>query len=278
MSGRLHVLGRGELGQAVAFLERSPVENLFLTSKLDGSGIDRRRFGRLLAYVDETGDIRALCLDGGTLFVTGNEPAALAHFVTELGSFRRATSIVGPSFAALGLFVGLSERYGQAWSACSNVRRKQPLMLLDEPIAVAGDPRVRQLDESLFQTYLDASVQMYTDEIGSSPFKYGPGYEAFVLDRLRQGDAYGIVEDGEVIFKADLGPRYRGQVQLQGVWVRPDLRGQGLSKPALAQMMRLVQREFPLVSLYVNDFNLPALRSYVSLGFRTVGSLSTIHY
>ena len=42
--------------------------------------------------------------------------------------------------------------------------------------------------------------------------------------------------------------------------------------------MRLVQRRYPVVSLYVNDFNVPALRSYERLGFRTVGSLSTVHY
>ncbi|WP_231979147.1 hypothetical protein [Tessaracoccus coleopterorum] len=94
-------------------------------------------------------------------------------------------------------------------------------MLLDEPPAPEPDPRVRLLTEEDYESYLDASVHMYTDEIGSSPFKYGPGYERFVLDRLRRGEAFGIVEDGRVIFKADLGPRYRTQAQLQGVWVAP---------------------------------------------------------
>lgn len=278
MAGRLRVLRSDETNLALAFLESSPHENLFLTSRIGQAGADRRRLGRLLAYFDRDDQIRGICLDGGTIFVTTTDPAALPLFVDELGDFRRATSIVGPSFAALGLFTGLSQRFGEMWSTCSNVRRKQPLMVLDEPVAVDGDPRVQQLDESVFQAYLDASIDMYTGEIGSSPFKYGPGYETFVLERLRQGDAYGIVEDGEVIFKADLGPRHHNQVQLQGVWVRPGLRGQGLSTRALAQMMTLVQRRYPVVSLYVNDFNVPALRSYERLGFRTVGSLSTVHY
>lgn len=278
MTGRVRVIEGHELAEALAFLERSPIENLFLTSKLGESDQRRRHIGRLLAYRDDSGDIRALCLDAGTIFVTGGDAAALPLFVEELGKFRRATSLVGPSFAALGLFIGLSERYGDVWRVCSNVRRKQPLMVLDAPPSIEGDRRVHRLDETHFQSYLDASVDMYVGEIGSSPFKYGPGYESFVLERLRNGDAYGIVEDGEVIFKADLGPRHRGQVQLQGVWVRPDLRGQGLSKSALAQMMTLVQREYPQVSLYVNDFNQPAVRSYERIGFRTVGSLSTVHY
>lgn len=277
MTGRLRTLTPADTRLVMAFLERSPSENLFLTSKLGVDGVDRRRLGRLMGWFRDDA-LAAICLDGGTIFVTGNEPEALPHFVNEIGHFRRATSIVGPSFAALGLFVGLTERWGEMWGSCSNVRRKQPVMLLDTPITIEGDERVVQLDDDVFESYLEASVEMYTAEIGSSPFKYGPGYESFVLERLRQGDAYGIVEDGRVIFKADLGPRHRGQVQLQGVWLDPDLRGQGLAVPALAHMMRLVQRRYDQVSLYVNDFNQPAIASYERLGFRTVGSLSTIHY
>lgn len=278
MRGRVRTLGGHDLGRALEYLEESEAENLFLTAKLDEFGIDRRRLGRLLAYLDADGEIAGMCLDGGTLFVTGTDPNALPAFVDEIGGFRRASSIVGPSFAALGVFLGLCERHGERWSSCTNVRRRQPLMVLDQPIDIDGDPRVELLTEEHFQSYLDASVDMYTVEIGSSPFKYGPGYETFVLQRLRQRDAYGIVVDGEVIFKADLGPRHRSQVQLQGVWVQPELRGQGLAVPALAAMLRQVQRRFRRVSLYVNDFNAPALRSYERLGFETIGSLSTVHY
>lgn len=273
----LRTLETSETRRAMEFLERSPVENLFLTAKLSRRGIDRRSLGSLHAYFRD-GEITALLLDGGTVFVTGNDPEALPHFVRRLGTFRRCTSIVGPTFPALGLFVGLAERSKNQWGAVSNVRRKQPLMLLDAPPAADGDPRVRQLGEQVFESYLDASVDMYTDEIGSSPFKYGPGYESFVLARLREGDAYGIIEDGEVIFKADLGPSHDGQVQIQGVWMKPELRGQGLAVPALAAMLRQVMTRFDKVSLYVNDFNTAAIRTYERLGFRTIGSLSTVHY
>lgn len=277
MTGEMRTLQLQDSWRVMEFLEQSPVENLFLTSKVARFGLDRKRLGRIHAYLRD-GVITALCLDGGTVFVTGNDPDALPHFVRQLGGFRRATSIVGPTFPALGLFVGLAERWRDQWGSISNVRRKQPLMLLDRPCAADGDERVMRLGRDSFESYLEASVLMYTDEIGSSPFKYGPGYETFVLSRLDEGAAYGIVEDGEVIFKADLGPSHGGQVQLQGVWIQPELRGRGLAVPALAQMLRMVQKEFPLVSLYVNDFNTAALRTYERLGFETVGSLSTVHY
>ncbi len=277
MATGLRPLGPDDLHDVEALLAERPIENLFLASKIAQFGIDRRRVGRLLGF-ERDGRLTAVCLDGGTVFPAGFDPDAVPAFVRAIGPVRQATSILGPCMTALGVYVGLVERWPGGWRQVSNVRQRQPLMLLDRPPAIDGDDRVRLLTARDFDSYLAASVHMYTEEIGSSPFKYGSGYERFVKDRLRQDDAYGIVVDGEVVFKADLGPKLGGHTQLQGVWVHPKLRGRGLSVPALASMMRQVMERFPLVSLYVNDFNTPAIRAYERLGFITVGALATVHY
>ena len=277
MTPRLRALGTTDHAAVAEFLGRSPVENLFLASKVDSMGVDRRRLGQLHAF-ERDGEITSILLDGGTVFVAGFDPNALPAFVGQLGPIRRCTSILGPAVSVLGLFVGLTERWKGSWGAVANVRKRQPLMVLDAPTAVSPDPRVRLLTPDDYPSYLDASVNMYTDEIGSSPFKYGSGYERFVLQRLRDRDAYGIVEDGRVIFKADLGPKLGAQAQLQGVWVDPALRGRGISEPALAGMLNLAMERYPQISLYVNDFNTPAIKAYERLGFRQVGSLATVHY
>lgn len=259
------------------FLAQRPVENLFLASKIDALGFDRRRLGTVYAF-ERNGQITSLLLDGGTVFVAGFDPDALPAFVGQLGPIRRCSSILGPSVCVLGLFIGLAERWGGSWGAVSNVRKRQPLMLLDHDPLPPPDPRVRLLTKDDFPSYLEASVHMYTDEIGTSPFKYGNGYERFVMDRLRRGEAFGIVDDGTVIFKADLGPQLGDQAQLQGVWVAPERRGEGLSVPALSGMLRLAMLRFPEISLYVNDFNTAAIRAYDRLGFAEVGALATVHY
>lgn len=276
MPGELLALNRRDLPRLEAFLSQRPVENLFLLAKLRQYGMDRRRLGRMLAY--GTGNrYGAVLLDGGTIFVAGTDPDAISPFADAIGPSRRATSILGPSDMALSLYGTLRKRYA-SWGAISNVRQNQPLMVLTHRPACEPDPRVRLLTVKEYHSYLEASIHMYTEEIGSSPFKYGGGYETFVKQRLKQGEAWGIVEDGEVIFKADIGPKIHGQAQLQGVWVHPELRGHGLSVPALSGMLRDVMSTYPVVSLYVNDFNAPAVRAYERLGFKTVGSLSTVHY
>jgi len=61
------------------------------------------------------------------------------------------------------------------------------------------------------------------------------------------------------------------------VWVAPELRGQGLSVPAMASVVHLTRLSIaPVVSLYVNSFNTAALRTYASVGFRPYGHFATV--
>jgi predicted GNAT family acetyltransferase len=61
------------------------------------------------------------------------------------------------------------------------------------------------------------------------------------------------------------------------VWVEPELRGRGLAAPGMAAVVELTRRQVaPVVSLYVNSFNAPALATYRRVGFEQVGTFATI--
>src|SRR5262249_59113202 len=70
-------------------------------------------------------------------------------------------------------------------------------------------------------------------------------------------------EDGRVIFKAEIGSVTPHACQVQGVWVRPELRGRGLAEAGMAALVNdALNRVAPVVSLYVNDYNRPARAAY----------------
>ena len=77
-------------------------------------------------------------------------------------------------------------------------------------------------------------------------------------------------------FKADIGALSAQTCQVQGVWVRPDLRGRGLGTAALAGVLHYALRLAPTASLYVNDFNAAARRMYAKLGMRQAATLATV--
>jgi len=66
---------------------------------------------------------------------------------------------------------------------------------------------------------------------------------------------------------------------VQGVWVAPELRGHGLGFAGMAAVVALVRRDLaPVVSLYVNDYNLAARRVYERVGFRQTASFATVMF
>ena len=82
---------------------------------------------------------------------------------------------------------------------------------------------------------------------------------------------------GEVVFKAELAVVTPHTAQIQGVWVAPEWRGQGMATAAMAAVVRdVLRRVAPTASLYVNDYNVPAQRVYARCGFRPVGAFATV--
>ena len=61
------------------------------------------------------------------------------------------------------------------------------------------------------------------------------------------------------------------------MWLAPALRGQGLATSLMAAVTSAVLRGIASeATLYVNDFNTPAIATYEAVGFRRVGTFATI--
>jgi predicted GNAT family acetyltransferase len=79
------------------------------------------------------------------------------------------------------------------------------------------------------------------------------------------------------MFKAEIGAATSRACQIQGVWVAPEYRGRGLAAPAMAAVLRYALADVaPVASLYVNDYNTPARRTYRRVGFEEVGAFTSV--
>ena len=146
-------------------------------------------------------------------------------------------------------------------------------LLIGEPAGYARLATSADLGE-----LLPAAAAMFTEEVGFDPVaRYGDGYAAR-LRTLIAGRRSAIVTDvnGRVIFKADAGIVNLDAAQVQGVWLHPDYRGYGLAKPFFAAAAQILQRQYPHLSLYVNDYNARALAMYRGTGWEQIGQFSTI--
>lgn len=147
---------------------------------------------------------------------------------------------------------------------------------------VAPDPQVRPAVVGEGPLVVPAAVAMYMEELGYDPTAFGPQYARRAHELVARGHTFvrmGLGPDGrrQVIFKADIGALAGGVAQIQGVWTHPEMRGRGIASAAMVRVVELIQATIaPTVSLYVNDFNKPALKAYEKAGFVTVGEYATI--
>ena len=85
------------------------------------------------------------------------------------------------------------------------------------------------------------------------------------------------IENGRVLFKAELGSITPHACQLQSVWVAPELRGKGLGTAGVAAVCQVAMAEVaPVVSLYVNQHNVAAQRAYHKVGFTSTDEFHTV--
>ncbi|HEY7176076.1 MAG TPA: GNAT family N-acetyltransferase, partial [Micromonosporaceae bacterium] len=126
--------------------------------------------------------------------------------------------------------------------------------------------------------YLVAAVAMFIEEVGVDPRAHdgGRGYRRRVSNLIAAGRAWARFENGEVVFKAEVGSMSRTVGQIQGVWVHPDRRGEGLGAAGTAAVTDAVIASGRTASLYVNCFNAPARRAYQRVGFEQVATFATV--
>lgn len=262
---------------ALEICDTDPVANVFVASRIRALGMESGRLGaQIWGYTDADGRLASICYAGANLVpVRATSDALLAFADRALRQGRRCSSVVGSSAEVTELWGYLSPRWGPA----REVRAAQPLMAIDGPPLVTPDPGVRRVRMGEVETLLPACIAMFTEEVGVSPLAGDGGlaYRARVAELIRSGRAFARIEDGQVIFKAEVGAATPQACQVQGVWVHPDLRGRGLAAPGMAAVVNLARKSIaPIVSLYVNDFNAPARATYRRAGFAEVGEFMSV--
>lgn len=271
------VLEPSDLGAALAILESEPVANAFVTSRVQVAGLDPWRLGGEMWGWYADGRLRSLCYSGANLVpicATAEAVRAFADRARRTG--RRCSSIVGPAESTTQLWRLLEPTWGPA----RDVRSRQPLMVTEQlPDTIEPDPHVRRIRKEEVEVIMPACVAMFTEEVGISPMAGDGGllYQARVAELIGAGRSFARIDDGKVVFKAEIGAATTHACQIQGVWVAPEFRGRGLSETGMAAVLRYALEDVaPVASLYVNDYNTAARAAYRRVGFREVGAFMSV--
>ena len=248
---------------------------MFVSARIRSTGLDPSRLGGQLWGYTDGGALSAACYSGANLVPVQAGREAVAAFAARARmQGRRCSSIVGPA-----------EAVGQLWSALApfwgtprDVRPVQPVLAMSAPSAIEPDPRVRMVRSSELDVLMPACIAMFTEEVGVSPIGAdgGAAYRARQADLIAAGRSFARIDNGKVIFKAEIGAVTPYACQVQGVWVPPEERGRGHAVHGMAAVVQAALRLAPVVTLYVNDFNAPARAAYRHVGFTQAGTFMSV--
>jgi predicted GNAT family acetyltransferase len=264
------------ISQLQSLISQDPIRHCLLAARVEsGSGGYRNSYSDLLGYFDD-GKLKSALLCGANVVPVNTSLIARQEFASVLSrSGRRSSSIVGPASEVLDLWSRLSP----SWGSAREVREDQPVLAMREQSRVTIDDEVRYSTLADLDELVPACVAMFTEEVGVSPNSGGgaSAYRNRVAELVSARRSFVRYLGDELVFKAEIGTVGSEVAQVQGVWVKPEYRGKGISVPAMAAVVKYVLADIaPVVSLYVNNYNAPALATYRNVGFEQVDTFATV--
>jgi ribosomal protein S18 acetylase RimI-like enzyme len=272
-ASRLEVrpLGRDDQALALAMLDRNPVRDVFIASRILNDGaLTSAGPSPLWGAFDHGQHLRGLLHVGPNLVPAVEDEDACEALAAAAGGLYPTRMVVGERTAVELLW----SRVRSSYPAPREVRERQFVYALD-PEGLVRNPdattlgMARLAERSDEEAVLQLSAAMYTEEMGENPLARDPdGYRRRVRMLTARGWTYVYEVGGQLRFKMDVGCASRRTAQIQGVYVPPELRGRGLGTTAMAACCALAFDRHPNLCLYVNDFNAPAIALYERIGFR----------
>jgi predicted GNAT family acetyltransferase len=273
----LRELGDADRGVIRAMVDADPVgQCVFAARMARARTLTAFDIGGHLWGLDGPGGVEAACFAGGNLMPLGGAADAFHVIGEQLGRRPRTwSSVVGHAADVSALWSGV----GDGWGRPRSLRMDQPLLLATEVGPVQPDPLVVRVGPRDLMRYLPAALAMFSEELEIEPPP--SGVNSPYRSRLARLIAGGLAlarfdDDGRVLFKAEIAAVSAECCQVQGVWVDPNHRNEGLGAAGMAAVIAYGLALAPRVSLYVNDFNVAARRMYDRVGMTQVGTFATI--
>ena len=267
-------LTNNDVAEVLGFLAQRPIHTVAMMSLIHDNGIvSPFNRGTFFGCRDLNGQLEGVALVGhATLMETISDRAlaALAQVARECPSTH--------------LIMGEKERVADFWSHYSETGRRQRLACREwlfeltratearEPIVDLRPARMSELE-----LVMPIQAQLAFHESGINPMQVDPqGFRERCLRRIEQGRTWVVVENDELIFKADVISKTAEVVYLEGVWLRDDCRHQNLGTRFMSELMRRLLEDTKSICLLVNETNEWAQGFYRKCGFHFRATYETI--
>jgi hypothetical protein len=269
----LRLLSDDDFRGALEFLQRDPLINVYLISRLleertlAGSQIAVVRYNGAIVLVASLATNIVLAGDPSiSSDITGSAISLIAGRI--INRMLPVRAIISPADLVELLWDELRARIDPP----AVVRMNQPIYSLRERFDYPDLSEARYSTARDLEALVPACAAMHKEEVGIDPMERDAhGYRERIRELVDKRRSVIRVVDGTIVSKCEYSAVTPEAVQLMGVWTHPRHRRRGHSRELLREVCGHLFRSGKAVTLFVNDFNTPAIALYEELGFRPIG-------
>jgi uncharacterized protein len=270
----LRSLSDDDAGSALAFLRRDPLINVYLISRLleerfvSATQTVEVRYNREVAMVASLATNVVMACDP-------EAPQEMIETATAIVAERILTRMlpVRAIISPAALVESLWKRLQSQLDPPTVVRMSQPVYSISGRFDFPDLKEARYSNARDLDALVPACAAMHKEEVGIDPLdRDAAGYRERIRELVEKKRSIVRIINGRIAAKCEFSAVTPEAVQLMGVWTDPALRRRGLGRALLREVCGHLARKGKNITLFVNDFNRPAIALYESLGFRQIGT------
>jgi uncharacterized protein len=267
-------LGVEEEAEVLSFLADRPSHTFGLCGFIRANGIvSPLHRGKFYACRNEDGQLEGVALIGHHILFETRSEAVIKAFAEVAQTCKEAYVLLAEQDKAQTFW-----NYYADGGKSLRILCRDRLMEQRWPVEVresAPELRLATLDELDMVAY--AHAQIAFAENGVNPLEKDPeGFLARCARRITNGKTWVLVEDGQLIFKADIAADTPDVIYLEGVWVDPQERNKGYGLRCMSQLLRELLPRTKAICLLVNEDFQEAQAFYRRAGFQMISRYDTI--
>ncbi|MCU1265296.1 MAG: hypothetical protein JWM21_1614 [Acidobacteria bacterium] len=273
---RVHALSGGHQDEVLAFLAQRPIHTVFMSGLIRDNGlVNVANRGTFYGCRDRRGRLTGVALIGPKTVIEARNDAALEVFAS-----------LTPDNLTGHLIRGEQEQIEYVLSKYAEAgrtpRQVSGEFLLEQKAAVsgvAGEPQLRLACREDFESIVLINAALGLEESGINPLSLDrPGMLVRTARRVDQGRIWVLVQNGRMVFKADIISETPEAIFIEGVYVQPEARRQGYGLRCMTQLARNLLGRVQSICLVVNEENERARAFYQRTGFQIRSCYNTAYF
>lgn len=263
-----------EKSEVLSFLAQRPLHTVYMASLIRDNGVESSlNRGGFYSYRSSHGHLEGIALLGHATLIEARTESSLTSFARLAQQSNLPYLIRGEEDVVKKFW----SQYGKSGQGARRVCRELLLEQVTAPPSreVTG---LRQATLADLEGVIKVNSEMAQAESGTDPLKRDPeGFRSRIAHRIARGRNWIWMEDGKLLFKADIIAETPQVIYLEGIYVEPGERGKGYGSTGLAQLGRILLRQTGSICLTLNVGKEKTKNFYSKAGYAMRSYYDTIY-